>query len=130
MMSQSDRMIEQALASEEQELLRRIGEEPGYLEQAAGLFRGSTGWVNIVLMIAQGAAFVGGVWAAWHFFAASDVLGALRWGLPAATLLLISLIMKMALWPTIHLNRLLKEVKLVQLQLARSERAGGGELAR
>ena len=129
-MSENDRLIEQALASEEQELLRRIGEEPGYIEQAVGLFRGSTGWVNIVLMVTQSLAFLAGAWAAWHFFAANDVLTALRWGLPAVLLLLMSLIMKMALWPTIHLNRLLKELKLVQLQLARSEHSSRGEVAR
>jgi hypothetical protein len=127
MMSKSDRLIERALASEEQELLRLIVEEPGYLEQAFGLFRGSTGWVNIALMLTQGIAFVAGAWAAWHFFAADDVLAALRWGLPAVLLLLTSLVVKMALWPTIHFNRLLKKLKLVQLQLARSHSDGDRE---
>jgi hypothetical protein len=125
MMSDTDEMIEEAVSAEERELLRRIGEEPSYVEQALGLFRGATGWVNMVLMLAQGAAFLAGAWAAWYFFASEDVLMALRWGLPAAVLLLMSLIMKMALWPTIHLNRVLKEVKFVQLQLA--QRKGGEE---
>lgn len=111
-------MIEEVVGAEERELLRRMGEEPGYLEQAVGLFRGPTAWVNLVLMLTQTAAFVAGVWAAWHFFGSDDVLAALHWGLPAAVLLLASLVLKMALWPTIHLHRLLKEVKLVQLQLA------------
>jgi len=127
-MSQTEQMIEQALASEERELLRRIGEEPGYFEQATGVFRGSLGWVNVVLMTVQAAAFVAGVVAAWCFFSARELLPALHWGMTAMFLLLAALIIKMALWPTIHLNRLLKEVKLVQLQLARSEREAAGDI--
>jgi hypothetical protein len=63
-----DRMIDEALDTEERELLRSIGEEPGYLRQAIGVFSGRTGWVNVVLMIVQGIAFLAGAWAAWHFF--------------------------------------------------------------
>jgi hypothetical protein len=68
-------------------------------------------------MIVQGAAFIAGAWAAWKFFAADDVLTALRWGLPAATLLLMSLTMKMALWPTIQANRVIRELKRMELQM-------------
>jgi hypothetical protein len=110
-------MIDEAMDAEERELLRRISEEPGYLQQAIGIFEGRTGWVNLVLMIAQGAAFVVGAWAAWNFFNANDVLTALRWGLPAATLLLMSLVMKMALWPTIQANRIIRELKRMELQM-------------
>lgn len=112
-----DDMIDEAMNTEERELLRRIGEEPSYLQQAMGIFDGRTGWVNLVLMMAQGAGFVAGVWAAWNFFAADDVLTALRWGLPAATLLLMSLTMKMALWPTIQANRVIRELKRMELQI-------------
>ncbi len=117
-MHDSDQMLDEAIAAEERELLRMIGEEPGYLRQALGIFDGSTGWVNLVLMIVQGAAFVAGAWAAWNFFTADNVLLALRWGLPAATLLLMSLIIKTALWPTIQANRVIREIKRIELQLA------------
>lgn len=113
-----DQMIDEALDAEERALLRSIGEEPGYFQQALGIFGGRTGWVNGVLMMVQGAAFVAGVWAAWNFFAADDVLAAVRWGLPAATLLLMSLTIKMALWPTIQANRVIRELKRIELQIA------------
>lgn len=118
-----DRMIDEALDAEERELLRSIGEEPGYIEQALGIFSGRTGWVSMVLMIVQSAAFLVGAWATWNFFAVDDALSALRWGLPAAVLLLMSLTIKMALWPTIHSNRLMRELKRIELQIARSSKA-------
>ncbi len=117
-MRNPDQTIDEALSAEEQELLRGIGEEPGYIEQAVGIFSGRLGWVNAVLMVVQGAAFIGGAWAAWNFFFANDVLAALRWGLPAAVLLLTSLTIKMAMWPSIQTNRLMRELKRIELLIA------------
>ena len=118
-MSDLERTIDKALDAEERELLRSIGEEPGYVAQALGIFSGRLGWVNAVLMIVQGAAFIGGAWAAWNFFSAEDALTALRWGLPAAVLLLMSLTIKMALWPSLQTNRLMRQLKRIELQIAR-----------
>jgi hypothetical protein len=120
-MQDIDRMIDEALDAEERTLLRSI-EEPGFFAQAFGLFGGRTGWVNIVLMLAQGALFVAGVWAAWHFFEAGDPVTQLRWGLPAAVLLLSGTIIKMALMPRLEANRLLLELKRIELQIARGAR--------
>lgn len=117
-MSDTDRMIEQALDAEEQELLRRIGEEPENVEQALGLFKGRTGWVNMVLMGAQAALFISGVWAAWNFFKATDALTAVHWGLPAAVALLMALAIKLALYPVIQANRVLREMKRLELLIA------------
>lgn len=114
-----ERMIDQAIHEEERELLRRMGEEPGFVDQAFGIFGGSTGWVNTYLIVVQTLLFVAGVWAAWSFFAAEDAVSQLRWGLPAAVLLLMAVMIKMAVWPTVQTNRILRELKLIQLQLAR-----------
>ncbi len=48
------------------------------------------------------------------------VLTALRWGLPTAVPLLMSLTIKMALWPSIQTNRLMRELKRIELQIARA----------
>jgi hypothetical protein len=45
---------------------------------------------------------------------------ALRWGLSASTLMIVSAILKIAtLWPSLQANRVLREVKRLELQLAR-----------
>lgn len=117
-----DRMIDEAIYEEEGELLRQIGEEPGFFTQLFGIFGGRTGWVNVLMMVWQTVFFVAGVWAAWMFFLAADPVTQLRWGLPAAVLLIMALMLKMMVWPSVQTNRLLREMKLIQLQLAR--RAG------
>lgn len=122
-MQDIDRMIEEALEGEEQALFRQTAREPGFFGQVFGLLGGRAGWVNAVLMLAQTAAFFVGAWAAWRFFQADTALSALHWGLPAAVLVLGSLVMKMALVPVMHANRVLRELKRLELQVAISRKA-------
>lgn len=117
-----DRMIEEALQGEEQALFRETAREPGFFGQAFGLFGGRNGWVNGVMVVAQAGLFVGGVWAAWRFFEAETPLSALHWGLPAAVLMLASLIIKTGMMPEIQANRLIRELKRQQLQAAISRK--------
>ncbi|MBL0947966.1 MAG: hypothetical protein IBJ06_07470 [Brevundimonas sp.] len=69
-------------------------------------------------MITQTLLFIGGVWAAWRFFQATEALEALRWGLPSAVLILSSLMLKLAIWPVIHANRTIHALRRLELQLA------------
>jgi hypothetical protein len=117
-MRNPDQTIEDALRAEERDLLLRIGDEPGYLDQALSIFSGKTGWVSAILMVTQAVAFIAGVWTAWNFFQATETLSALHWGLPSAVLLMTSLTIKMAMWPTIHANRVLRELRRMELQIA------------
>ena len=114
-----DRMIDEALDEEEREVLRRIGQEPGFFAQALGIFGGRTGWVNVILMIVQSVAFIAGVWTAWHFFNALDPVTQLRWGLPSAVLLIMAAMLKMALLPRMETNLIIRELKRIELQIAR-----------
>ena len=117
-MQDIDNLIEEALGKEERELLARIGEEPGFFGMAFGLFSGRLGWVNMVMVAAQALTFVAGAYAAWMFFEASDAVTQLRWGLPSAVLLILSTMIKVSMWPEIHANRLMRELKRIELQLA------------
>jgi hypothetical protein len=112
-------MIDEALGQEESELLRRISGEPNLVERALGMFGAGVGWTVALMMVIQTALFVAGVWAGWNFFEASEPVTQLRWGLPAAVLLLMSLIIKLAVAPAVHHNRLMRELKRVELQIAR-----------
>lgn len=117
-MQDIDRMIEEALDGEEQALFRDTAREPGFFEQAFGLLGGPNGWVNVVMMAVQAALFVCGLWAGWRFFKAETALSALHWGLPAAVLVLMSLIIKLGMMPELQANRLMRELKRQQLQSA------------
>lgn len=115
-----DGLIEEALDREEKEILKSMGDEPGFFGMAFGLFSGRLGWVNVLMMVVQGVSFLAGAYAAWRFFVAEDVVTQLRWGLPSAVLLILSTMIKMAMWPNIHADRLMRELKRIELQLARA----------
>lgn len=119
MTTKLDSEIDAALEAEERDLLRLIGEEPGFFSQALGLFGDRTDWINWLLMAVQIVLFVVAVWAGWRFFEADNVLEALRWGLPSAVLVLMALMLKLALWPTMQANRVIREVKRLELIVAR-----------
>ncbi len=115
-----DRMIDEALNVEERELLGAIGEEPGYFQQVWGVFGGPIGWISWLLMAAQLIMFIAAMWMAVRFFGATDTLEALRWGIPSATLLILATLTKLTMWPTLQANRVIREVKRLELQMARS----------
>jgi hypothetical protein len=117
-MKDVDRMIAEALDQDERAIFDRIGEEPGLFGSVFGLFSGRLGWVNAVQVAAQFLLFLAGVYAAWHFFEADDVASQLRWGLPSAVLLIVGAILKQAMWPVIQANRLMREIKRLELQVA------------
>ena len=119
-----DKMIDEALDAEERELLRNIGEQPGLVERALGMFGAGVKWMVAFMMFGQAMLFLAGVWAAWNFFEAGEPVAQLRWGLPAAVLLLASLAVKLAVAPPIHANRIMCELKRIELQIARASRKG------
>ncbi|WP_125255689.1 DUF6768 family protein [Brevundimonas fluminis] len=119
-MTDFDRTLNAALSAEERDLLARIGDEPGVFTQIFGLFRGPTAWVNVLMMVVQTVLFLLGVWAAVGFFQADDALEALRWGLPAATAMLMALIVKSSMWPVAQIGQLRLEIRRLEaMALAR-----------
>lgn len=121
MMRDLDAMIDEALDAEEKELLRTL-DEPGFFSQAFGIFSGPAGWASVLVIVVQAAIFVAGLWAAWHFFQANDAVTQLRWGLPAAVAMIVTLVMKTSLMPRIESNRVLLALKRVELQVAHLSR--------
>ena len=119
MMRDVDELIDEAINAEERELLRSIGDEPGFVERMLGMTGPEIVWMVWVMMIVQTLLFVGGVYSAWMFFEAGDPVTQLRWGLPAVVLLLMALLIKLAVPPAIQTKRLMRELKRIELQIVR-----------
>lgn len=96
----------------------RVGREPGFFALAAGLFRGGTAWVTLLMMAAEIGLFVGGAYSGWRFAQAEQMMQALHWGLPALGMILMSLTIKFSLWPVMHIIRLKRQVAELELRLA------------
>ena len=118
-MSRLDDLIEKTLIEDDEDMASTLLREPGYFEQAFGLFTGRLAWVNWLMMIIQSLIFFVSIWLSFKFFAATTVLEALRWGLPCAVMMLSALTMKMALLPQMTTNRLLLEMRRMELRIER-----------
>jgi len=114
-----DDKLHAALSAEDEALLKEIGDEPGYFEQAFAMLDGKTAWVTWLILTVQGVMFIAGVWMAWNFFEANQVVTQLRWGLPSVTLLLLSAILKTSLMPVMQSNRILREIRRIELLRSR-----------
>lgn len=117
-MDRLDRMIAETLAED----ATPPPAEPGFFAQSWGLLTGANGWVNAILLVVQTVMFVAAIWAGWQFYAATEVLAALKWGLSAAVLALMALQLKLALMPTIQANRVLRALRLMELRQAEARR--------
>ncbi|HHL20442.1 MAG TPA: hypothetical protein ENJ52_02825 [Aliiroseovarius sp.] len=113
-----DDLIREALEGEDRAIYEQTG-ELGYFAQAFGIFRGPQGWTAWVIMLVQAVMFFAGIWASWHFFQTDETLAALKWGLPAATLLLMAGMLKFTLMPVMQADRIIREIKRLELLLAR-----------
>jgi len=116
-MSKLDDLIRDALDAKDQGILDKTG-ELGYFQLSLNLFKGKLGWVSWLIMIVQTALFLVGVWCAFKFFAATDMLLALKWGLSSATLIIVASALKFSLMPQMQADRIMREIKRVELLLA------------
>lgn len=118
-MSDVDRLIEQALDDEDRALREVLSREPGFVASALGLLTGPRAWARWVMFISQAVMFLGGVWLAWLFFQTEEVLEALRYGISAGVLLLGSLVMKTGMTPFMTENRMVTEIRRLELRIER-----------
>jgi hypothetical protein len=116
-MNKIDELIGHALTEEDRALLASHS-EPGYIAQAFGLFRGPQAWVMWITNIAGGVAFFAGLYALWQMSASADVLVAVKWGIGALFLFQITVIGKILSMSRLESNRLLREVKRIELQVS------------
>lgn len=116
-MNKIDDLIDQALTEEDRALLASHS-EPGYLAQAFDLFRGPLAWVMWLVNAASGVAFLAGVYAIWRMFGTSDPLVAVKWGVASLFLFQVTTVCKTVMGSRMEANRLLRELKRVELQVS------------
>ena len=117
-MNELDDKIREALSEQDKALMAHF-EEQGLLGQLGSLFQGKLAWLSILTFVVGLVAFVIGAYAAWKFSTAGDVISMLKWG-GIAWLGIMSLIMiKLWSWMRMETNRTLREIKRLELQIAR-----------
>ncbi|MGQ0799628.1 MAG: DUF6768 family protein [Pseudomarimonas sp.] len=116
-MNKIDEMIGRAFTEEDRALLASHA-EPGYLAQAFGIFRGPMAWVMWLVNVVAGLAFLAGAYAIWQMAGAADPLLAVKWGVVSLFLFQVTTMCKSFMGNHMEANRLLREIKRVELQVA------------
>lgn len=94
-----------------------ISDEPNLTEEVLTAFRGRHRWLSLLVIKAQIAAVLGLGFTGYKFYQAVDVASQLRWGGLGVALLLIIALIKIWFWMEMQSNRVLREVKRVELLL-------------
>lgn len=115
-MSKIDEMIREALKCEEKQVLRD-DQELSFFALSMRQFTGVNGWVTWVIMIFQTIFFAVGAICMIRLFLTNDVLPALKWGISGATALIVSLQLKLSLMPQMQADRIMREIRRLELRL-------------
>lgn len=91
--------------------------EPNIAEEVIVAFRGRNRWIMTLVFILSLGFFLGAVWAGVRFYGAGTVTAQLRWGGLALLFILMVSFIKVWVWLEMHTNRVLRELKRVELLL-------------
>lgn len=97
--------------------------EPNLAEEIITAFRGRHRWMTALAVIFSLGFHALAIWAAVHFFNADNVREQLLWGALAFLAVLFIAFMKVWFWLEMHSNRVMRELKRVELLLVASRRA-------
>ncbi len=119
-MDDLDRKIEEALNAEDRALLGSF-EEQGLFGQVFGIYSGKLGALALFATLLTLVLFGGAVYCGWKFFEATVAIDAARWGAGGIMLMVMVGFLKIWFWMRMESNRILREVKRLELQLARRQ---------
>lgn len=117
-MNDLDRKIREALAPDEAELLGPPGDLP-VGEQVREMFRGRLRWVSLLVVVGGVAALVLMIASIVYFFRAESTKEQIAWAGGFGLGLIGVSFSRLWFWLLFHRNAVLREVKRVELQLAR-----------
>ncbi len=112
-----DEMIKAALTGQDREILEST-EELGWFELGLKQFGGKLGWVTWVIMVVQSVMFIAALFYLYRCYFATDLLLTMKSGITGAVLLLMATQLKLSLAPQMQADRVIREVKRLQLLMA------------
>ena len=117
-MTNLDQAIRQALSAEDAAFLARFENETPFSE-VLGTFRGQWGALNVFAAIITFAMFGVFVWCVWNAFSVTELRDVVLWSGGALLAMLSVAMLKIYFWMDMHKNMILREVKRLELQVAR-----------
>jgi uncharacterized protein DUF6768 len=124
-MDDIDRKIEEALSEEDRSLMNEFGEQ-GMFALLFSVYRGPQAWIvsltTFVMLIMVG----GGFYSLWKLVGVWGSPDAVIWGATVFVLMMMVSFIKVWFWIRMESNRVIREVKRLELQIARLQANAGG----
>ena len=119
-MDELDKKIEAALNAEDRALMAEFGEQ-GLWGQWFSVYDGKMRWIAVYATVITFVLFFAAVYCGWKFFSADAAIDAARWGAGAGMLMIMVGFIKVWFWMRMESNRILREVKRLELQIVRAQ---------
>ncbi len=118
-MTSIDDKIKQALSAEYTEIIaENDNTDANPFKQMSAGFKGRMAWMYIIAMfIAAISAFIT-FYAIYQFYFETEMKPLLAWGTVIIVAVIITQVSKMWYWSELGKNRIIREVKILELQLA------------
>ncbi len=117
-MSNLDDALRQALSHEDRAYLERYAKEPSLIGEFAQAVTGRYMFIHVLVLIAAVCVAAVSLYAGVRLFSAEPTLDALRWGLGALGGVMILIGIRIWFWLEMQTNRVLRELKRLELQIA------------
>lgn len=117
-MTNLDQAIRQALSAEDKAFLDKLDKETP-IDDVFGAFQGRYGALNVFAALITFALFGVFIYCAWSAFGAAQMRETMLWGFGASLAMLGVAMLKIYFWMEMHKNQVLRELKRLELQVAR-----------
>lgn len=118
-MNELDRKIKEALQGEDAEWMKQLEKEPSVFEMVLEIYRGKHLWLNVLTTFIM-LAFLGlAIFSAVRFFNATATRDMILWASAALFFLSGVSMMKLWCWMEMNKNSITREIKRLELQVAR-----------
>jgi hypothetical protein len=114
-MNDIDQKIQDALRS--QTAGDALAGEPNLAEEVLSTFRGRRRWISTGALVLNLVFLAGAIWATMRFLGAESAAAQLRWCALAFVFILVVMYIKLWFWLEMYSNRMLREMKRVELLL-------------
>ncbi|MDP2138937.1 MAG: hypothetical protein Q8J74_13885 [Candidatus Didemnitutus sp.] len=114
-MNNLDQKIQAALR--QQGASAELLDEPNLAEEVFTAFRGRNRVISTIMFVVNILIVVAAVWSAVKFYGAESTQLQLQWGALAMLLIMAASFLKVWFWLEMHTNRVLRELKRVELLL-------------
>ena len=118
-MNELNKKIKEALREEDAEIFEEFGSEPSIFEMLMETFRGRQRWLVFLMMFWTIVFLVLTVLSVIRFFRAEELRDLLMWAVASVFLVSGVSMMKVWFWMELNKNAITREIKRLELQIAR-----------